>query len=133
MKLKDIEEIGFYKELDSEDIWEAFKNTDKDEYWRKGEPILLDWWHYTGVDMDDRKTYEVDGLIYHIGSDYPEKEVEKLDQKFIRYGSYEENLIENNPTYREKYNDLLERYSRLLDKYEELQIENRELREENEH
>ena len=129
MKLREVTEIGFYKEVGSEDIWEAFKNEDKSEYWRNGEPILLDWWRYTGIDMDDRKTYEVDGLIYHIGTDYPEKEVEKISQKFVKFGQVEHSMIEDKPTYRERYNDLLERYSRLLDLYEKKCDEFREYRE----
>lgn len=129
MKLKDIKEVGFYKEVDSEDIWEAYENKAESEYWRKGEPILLDWWRYDGVDLDDRKRYEVDGLVFHIETDYPEKEIEKVDQKYIRFGQHGESLIEDSPTYRERYNDLLERYSRLLDKYGEVCDEFREYRE----
>ena len=120
MKLKDIKEIGFYQEIDSKNIWEAFENTDSDDYWRNGEPILLYWWKYDGVDLDDRKCYKKDGLIYHIGSDYPEKEVEKLSERYIRFGQYEEKLIEDKPTYRERYSALLEEYSQLLEKYKKV-------------
>ena len=31
MKLGEITETGFYKEVCGEDIWECFENTDKDE------------------------------------------------------------------------------------------------------
>ena len=41
MRLDDITEIGFYKEVDGEDIWECFENTDRDEEWRKDFPLLL--------------------------------------------------------------------------------------------
>lgn len=131
MKLRDIKEIGFYKEVDSEDIWEAYENKDKSEYWRKGEPILLDWWKFTGVDLDDRKTYEVDGLVFHIKSDFPEKEVERIEQKYVRFGQHGESLIEDSPTYRERYKDLLEKYFRLLDLYEKKCDEFKEYKEVN--
>ena len=70
MKLGDITEVGFYKEVDGEDIWECFENTDKDEEWRKDFPLLLDSWLYQYTDENDRKIYECDGLLYKIGYDY---------------------------------------------------------------
>ena len=131
MKLRDIKEAGFYKELGSDDIWEAYENTAPSEYWRRGEPLLLDWWRYDGVDLDDRKCYLVDGLMYHVNTDFPEKEIEKIDQKFIKYGQSNEKMIEDNPSYRERYHDLMERYSRLLDLYEKKCVEFKEYQEVN--
>lgn len=107
MKLKDITEVGFYKEVDGEDIWECFENTDRDEEWRKDFPLLLDSWMYQYTDENDRKIYECDGLLYKIGYDYPDLEVEKVtDVEYDIEGAMGTTLIEKKPTYKERYLEL---------------------------
>lgn len=107
MKLGDITEVGFYKEVDGEDIWECFENTDRDEEWRKDFPLLLDSWLYQYTDENDRKVYECDGLLYKIGYDYPDLEVEKItDIEYEIQGGMGTTLIEKKPTYKEKYLEL---------------------------
>lgn len=107
MKLGEITEVGFYKEVDGEDIWECFENTDRDEEWRKDFPLLLDSWLYQYTDEDDRRVYECDGLLYKIGYDYPDLEVEKItDIEYEVTGSMGTTLIEKKPTYKERYLEL---------------------------
>lgn len=107
MKLGEITEVGFYKEVDGEDIWECFENTDRDEEWRKDFPLLLDSWLYQYTDEDDRKVYECDGLLYKIGYDYPDLEVEKVtDVEYEVTGSMGTTLTEKKPTYKERYLEL---------------------------
>lgn len=109
MKLKDIREEGFYKEVDSEDLWECIENPDNNEEFRKNFPLLLDSWIYQYTDNDDRKVYEVDGLLYRIGYDYPELEVEKvIDTEYEISGTHGHTLTEKKPTYKEKYEALKE-------------------------
>lgn len=101
MKLKDVKEVGFYKITGDDDLWEAFPNTDKDREWVEKYPLLLDYWIYSHTDTDNRKVYNVDGLLYRIGYDYPDCEVEKTKQKYERV---KDGLIrEDNPTWQEKY------------------------------
>lgn len=107
MKLGEIAEVGFYKEVNGEDIWECFENTDSDEGFRKNFPLLLDSWLYQYTDADDRKVYECDGLLYRIGYDYPDLEVEKVtDAEYEVTGSMGTTLTEKKPTYKERYLEL---------------------------
>lgn len=112
MKLGDVTEVGFYKEVCGEDIWECFENTDSDEEFRKAEPLLLSRWYYDYVDENDRKVYRCHGLLHCIGRDYPDLDVEKVDQEYEVSGSMGHKLIEKKPTYKQRfealYNDLLE-------------------------
>lgn len=110
MKLGDITEVGFYREVGGEDLWECFENEDSDEDFRKEEPLLLDEWLYQYTDSDDRKVYECHGLLYHIGRDYSDLEVEKVDQAYEISGSMGHVLTEKKPTYKEKYEDLLSKF-----------------------
>lgn len=114
MKLGEITEVGFYKEVNGEDIWECFENTDRDEEWRKDFPLLLDSWIYDYTDADDRKVYKCDGLLYKIGYDYPGLEVEKVTgTEYEVEGSMGTTLIEKKPTYKERYLELEEKYKKL--------------------
>lgn len=107
MKLGDVTEVGFYKEVNGEDIWECFENTDRDEEWRKDFPLLLDSWLYQYTDENDRKVYECDGLLYKIGYDYPDLEVEKItDIEYEVIAEFGTTLIEKKPTYKERYLEL---------------------------
>lgn len=107
MKLGEITEVGFYKEANRENIWECFENTDSDEEFRKKFPLLLDSWLYQYTDADDRKVYECDGLLYRIGYDYPDLEVEKItDVEYEVTGSMGTTLVEKKPTYKERYLEL---------------------------
>lgn len=110
MKLKDITEVGFYKEVGGDDIWECFENTDRDEEWRKDFPLILDSWLYQYTDENDRKIYECDGLLYKVGYDYPDLEVEKIiDVEYEITGSMGTTLTEKKPTYKERYLELKEK------------------------
>lgn len=103
MKLKEIKEAGFYKVVGDEDLWEAFENTDEDKGWVDMYPLLLDSWIYDHTDQDERKHYKVDGLLYRIGYDFPDLEVEKVDQEYEIYGNAGTSLVEKKPTFKERY------------------------------
>ena len=128
MRLGDITEVGFYKEVDGEDLWECFENTDRDEEWRKDFPLLLDSWLYQYADDDDRKVYECDGLLYKIGYDYPDLEVEKVtDVEYDMTGSMGTTLVEKKPTYKERYLEL-KKWQEANNEVDELQKEVKELK-----
>lgn len=106
MKLGDITEVGFYKEVGGEDLWESFKNTDSDEEYRKECPLLLDHWEYRDIDADDRKMYLCDGNLYRVGGDYSDLEVEKVTCQEYDMSKSGYTLIEKKPTYKERYRQL---------------------------
>ena len=128
MKLGEIIEVGFYKEVNGEDIWECFDNTDTDEKFREDFPLLLDSWLYQYTDADDRKVYACDGLLYKIGYDYPELEVEKVtDVEYEVSGSMGTTLTEKKPTYKERYLEL-KKWQEANKEADELQKEIKELK-----
>jgi hypothetical protein len=64
-------------------------------------------WMYQYTDADDRKVYECDGLLYKIGYDYPDLEVEKVtDVEYDIIGNAGTTLVEKKPTYKERYLEL---------------------------
>lgn len=111
MKIKDIIEVGFYKEKsDSRPnyIFEVLRNTDK--IWLEEDPratLLVDRWIYDFTDSDDRRHYVADGSLTTVYLDMSDCELEKVTENFKVQGDYGTELVEDIPTYKQRYRDLL--------------------------
>ena len=110
MKLNQIKEIGFYKEVNDttpEYIYEVINNTN--EEWLKEEPeakLLIDEWGYEYTDNDDRRHYETFGNLIQVK--YADDiEVEKMPENFLISGDFGTHLTEDKLTYKQKYNDII--------------------------
>lgn len=118
MKLNEIKQTGFYKRPGDETpnfIFEVINNTDKE--WLKEDPqctLLIDEWLYDYTDMDDRRRYETAGNLVSVI--YAEDiEVEKMDDKFVVEDT---TMMDDKPTYKEKYNNLIEQIKKDLKRYD---------------
>jgi len=105
MKLNEVTEVGFYKELNDERpdyIYEVFENTD--ENWLKVAPeakLLIDEWIYDHTDHDDRRVYETHGTLEQVRN-ANNIEVVKMTEKFVISGNCGTRLTEDKLTYKEK-------------------------------
>ena len=111
MKLNEASEPGFYVAEDDEErlyLYEVLKNTD--EEWLEEEPdaiLLVDEWIYVYTDYDDRKVYESNGTLQCIDL-VDSFNVIRLKDKFKMFGESGQYLVQNKPTYKELYMQLLE-------------------------
>lgn len=111
MKLKEVNKTGFFISIDDKErkhIYEVFKNGD--EKWLKEEPeatFLVDEWIYSYTDVNDRKIYEVWGVLVVLNhdNDICELDVEEItDTKYVKIADV--TLMEDKPTYKELYLEL---------------------------
>lgn len=107
MKLREIKEVGFYREvndIDRKTIYEVIENTDED--WLKEDPeatLLIDTWLYDYKDENDRDRYSVDGNLFTAYLDESDIDVVKIeDTKYKVFGEMGQFLIEDKPTYKEQ-------------------------------
>lgn len=111
IKLNEVSEPGFYVAEDDEErlyLYEVLENTD--EEWLKEEPdaiLLVEEWIYSYTDYDDRKIYELSSTLQYI-EQADSSNVIKLENKFKLFGQAGLYLIEDKPTYKELYMQLLE-------------------------
>lgn len=102
MKFNEVDESGFYVTEDDEDklcIYEVFKNSDA--VW------IVDEWIYKYIDYDDRKVYSTTRNVEPINC-LDSSNIIKLENKFKMFGEAGQYLIEDKPTYKELYMQLLE-------------------------
>ena len=123
MKLNEASEPGFYVTEDDEErlyLYEVLKNTD--EEWLKEEPdaiLLVDEWIYVYTDYDDRKVYESNGTLQCIDL-VDSFNVIRLKDKFKMFGESGQYLVQNKPTYKELYTQLLETNKKLKQENQKL-------------
>ena len=108
MKLREIKEVGFYREindLDRKTIYEVIENADED--WLKEDPeatLLIDTWLYEYKDENDRDKYSIDGNLLTLYLDESNIDVVKIeDTKYKVLGEMGQFLIEDKPTYKELF------------------------------
>lgn len=114
MKFNEIDESGFYVTEDDEDklcIYEVFKNSDA--VW------IVDEWIYKYIDYDDRKVYSTTRNVEPINC-LDSSNIIKLENKFKMFGEAGQYLIEDKPTYKELYTQLLEINKELKQENQEL-------------
>lgn len=122
MKLNEINEIGFYKELYDKKpdyIFEVIENTD--EEWLKDEPeqnLLIDEWLFDYVDNDDRFHYGCAGNLVAVeNADDIEvvKITDKKEQKHFSFGDIME--IKDGHFYFSDYEQGIYEYNEKDEKY----------------